>query len=484
MRKNVIEKMLKANKEFVPNEELKEKVYNASLKVELIGEDYEVKTSFIKKMSLIIAPVIVFIFCCVLIGISLGNERYRSIYIDINPSVEIVANRFDYIVDVNYLNDDAIIEYVDLSLKGEKLEKALNNILDKLEKEGYLENKEMIISVVTKNNFNGEEVLNNIKTKVNDYIQEKGKDLVVEGKTHSEEEKDVADEYKLSPAKYKLIEYILKLDATILLDDLKELTIEDLSELLNTLSGEKIEEILDKPFSPKDEKPFGDVDFDIIKDNHSDDEMERPEPEKHECTEDCPEDCEFAKPEHEKEERPEMERPEPEKHECTEDCPEDCEFAKPEHEKEERPEMERPELEKHECTEDCPEDCEFAKPEHEKEERPEMERPELEKHECTEDCPEDCEFAKPEHEKEERPEMERPEPEKHECTEDCPEDCEFAKPEHEKEERPEMERPELEKHECTEDCPEDCEFAKPEHEKEERPEMERPEPEKHNKDSK
>ncbi len=265
MRNNDFEKILINNNELCPSESLKKKVYDASSQVEPVKEHSKHKILFIKKLSFIITPVILLIICCFLTGIVLGNESYCYIYIDVNPSVEIVVNRFDYIVDVNYLNEDDAIEYVDIVLKSEKIEEGLNNFLDKLETEGYLENKEMIISVVAKNNSNSEEILKNIKSKVNNYITEKGKNLVIDGKTHSEEEKIAAEEHNLSPAKYKLIEYVLKLDETRLLDDLKNTSIEDLAKLLFELSGEKIEEILDKPFYPNREKPFGDVDFDSIK---------------------------------------------------------------------------------------------------------------------------------------------------------------------------------------------------------------------------
>ena len=70
------------------------------------------------------------------------------------------------------------------------------------------------------------------------------------------------------------------------------MTVEELAELLDTLSGEKIEEVLEKPFAPKDEKPFGDIDFEQIKGN----QHGKPEGEKHECTEECEENCPLANP--------------------------------------------------------------------------------------------------------------------------------------------------------------------------------------------
>ena len=400
MRTNDIEKMLKNNKEFTPSEALKQKVYNASLKVVPVEQIDKTKSSLFKTMSFIMAPAIVLIFCFTFIGISLSNERYLSLYIDINPSVEIVVNRFDYIVDVNYLNEDATIEYTELALKGEKIDKAINNILDKLETEGYLENKEMIISVVSKSSSAGEQLLNDVKVKASDYIKEKGKEVTVEGKTHTKEEKVAADEHQLSPAKYKLIEYILMFDETYLLEDLKTKSVEELSELLNELSGEIIEEVLEKPFDPKEEKPFGDVDVDSLKTNRpekSEHEIEKPEFPKHEEAkpeEDLPEGEEL--PEQPEEVKPEFpghdfERPEQEKHVCTEECPEDCELAnKPEFPSNEhvKPEEELPEGEK------TPEQSEEVKPGFSGHD---FERPEQEKHVCTEECPEDCELAnKPE----------------------------------------------------------------------------------------
>ncbi len=260
MKKNDIEKMLRKNKELVPSKTLKNKVYDASLQVISVEDSIQNKKLFAKKTPFIMITTVMLIFFSVLMAIRISNEGYYTVYIDVNPSIEIIVNRFDYIVDVNYLNN----EHFNIDVKKENIENTLKNILDRFKTEGYLENKEMIISLVSKDTSNSEEVLNNIKERVNDYIIEKGEKVSIEGRIHTEEEKEAAAEYNLSPAKYKIIEYLLKLEKTYTLEKLKNMSIEMLAEILNDLSGERIEEVLEKPFYPNEEKPFGDIDFDSI----------------------------------------------------------------------------------------------------------------------------------------------------------------------------------------------------------------------------
>ena len=350
MKRNEIETLIANCEELQPSKSLRKRVCTNKSNVVLQGEPSKTKISLFKRMTLIMTPLMLMLGLFIT-GITLANENYQSLYIDINPSVEIVLNRFDYIVKVNYLNMDAEEEYSTLTLKGKKLEQGVEEILTNLEEKGYLEKAEMLISVVSKKTDSGKQLLDKMETKANDFVQEKGKEVKVDCNMHTKEEKEAAEEHKLSPSKYKLIEYILLLDETLVLDELKEKTVEELAELVKTLTEEEIKEVLGKPFNPKDDKPFGDIKVEDLRPG---------KPEKHECTEECPEDCELAEDKGPHQGTKPEDGGKPEKHECTEECPEDCELAedKGPHQGTKPEDGGKPE--KHECTEECPEDCELA----------------------------------------------------------------------------------------------------------------------------
>jgi len=53
------------------------------------------------------------------------NKEYERVYLELNPSVEFVVNKYDKVLSVNYLNEDAENLYIDEKVKGIDLSKAI-----------------------------------------------------------------------------------------------------------------------------------------------------------------------------------------------------------------------------------------------------------------------------------------------------------------------------------------------------------------------
>jgi len=99
----------------------------------------------------------ILVAACLLLAVGLvGGSYYRNnmmitstVDIDVNPSIEISANRQDRVVKVKAVNDDAEAILADMDLKGTDLEVAVNAIIGAMVKEGYFttENREILVTI-------------------------------------------------------------------------------------------------------------------------------------------------------------------------------------------------------------------------------------------------------------------------------------------------------------------------------------------------
>ena len=83
---------------------------------------------------------------CFLVAVLLGGaiwglqiESYRTVYIDVNPSVALVLNRFGTVNDVQYQNADAARVLGSLALEGESAEDALESVMLACSSAGYFD---------------------------------------------------------------------------------------------------------------------------------------------------------------------------------------------------------------------------------------------------------------------------------------------------------------------------------------------------------
>ena len=112
-----------------------------------------------------------------------------------------IANQFAGVIAEN--NGDIGYNFMNKCIGGE-------STLDTMARLGAIPYTVLPPFTIPADTSNSEEVLNNIKERVNDYIIEKGEKVSIEGRIHTEEEKEAAAEYNLSPAKYKIIEYLFR----------------------------------------------------------------------------------------------------------------------------------------------------------------------------------------------------------------------------------------------------------------------------------
>ena len=232
MKNKDIEKILSKSNSIAPSSNLKDRVIKECSSY--IPEAKPKKNYFPLKRMIAFATMFVILLTGTFTGVGLHNEKYESIYIDVNPSVELIINRFNVINEINYLGDDALETFSSVSLKGKKLDDGLNVMMETLDKKGYFQEAEMYISISSERGEKASKLLEDIYTKAQTYKNDKGYSVNINKESFSKEEKEEAREHDLSPTKYRIIKEIIENDEEFSMDDfddLKDHSMKDLKDI-------------------------------------------------------------------------------------------------------------------------------------------------------------------------------------------------------------------------------------------------------------
>ena len=236
------EKIFKQSEEITPRADLKNEIL-AKAKQEMATtaikkEKKSPRISPLAKRLVSIAACFVFVF--ILIGgvLGLGNENYQTVYIDVNPSVALNVNRFGKVSSVKYLNDDAKEALDGIKLNGLSAEDALEKMITAYDEEGYFDiNAEIYISAVSEKNKNADKLLAKLSERAEKI---KGnRNYSVSTTKLTAEDRAEADEYGISPGKYRIISEIIEKHPNYTVEDLKDKSMAELKELLTKNKGNK-----------------------------------------------------------------------------------------------------------------------------------------------------------------------------------------------------------------------------------------------------
>lgn len=121
-----------------------------------------------------------------MIGVGTGVYAYQKPYayidVDINPSVEITTNWFQRIIQVKAFNTDGENIIRELSLKHQPLDTGINALLDEVDKQGYLQDKEksaVLFTVSGQNTNDVQEIQKEIREVAEPKVKEINPDAVV-----------------------------------------------------------------------------------------------------------------------------------------------------------------------------------------------------------------------------------------------------------------------------------------------------------------
>ena len=179
-----------------------------------------------------------FVLAFILIGgmLGLGNENYQTVYIDVNPSVALNVNRFGKVSRVEYLNEDAKKALNGIKLKGLSAEDAFEIMITAYDENGYFDgNAEIYISAVSEKNKNADKLLAKLSERAEKI---KGnRNYSVNTTKLTAEDRAEADEYGISPGKYRIISEIIEKHPSYTIEDLKDKSMAELKDMLTNGIG-------------------------------------------------------------------------------------------------------------------------------------------------------------------------------------------------------------------------------------------------------
>lgn len=240
------------------------------------------------KVSPVIKTVSALAACFLLCFISLALLSIRAnatIYLDVNPSVELNINCFDRVVSAQASNADGEAILKDMDLKNTRLNVALNAILGSMVRCGYLSESSgtILISVECPNQERADQLRQDVSSRVKqdmDSMIHTGTVLSQEVQSDDTLE-DLAQQYNITQGKAALIQELVAEHPELKYEDLAKLTMTELVKALEEQDidigdhlEDAVEEIFDTvednvPVVTADDEPDDDPDDDP--DNDTDD---------------------------------------------------------------------------------------------------------------------------------------------------------------------------------------------------------------------
>lgn len=180
-----------------------------------------------------------------------------TVTIDINPSVELLLNEDDEIVEINPINEDAkaLIENQE-HFKGMNIDTAIRNLIQSAINQGYIMNDDnyILVNVVSENAEKKALVQEKLENAFTRESMRHNRPLDVRNMVRelSENAKEQAQNMQMSGAKYELVQTILETSNTYTFEELENQSIRALFNILTEQNGD---EASFPPMGPRDNMP-------------------------------------------------------------------------------------------------------------------------------------------------------------------------------------------------------------------------------------
>lgn len=200
-----------------------------------------------KRMNIIILSAVAacFVFCT---AMYLYRNLYveSTVYLDVNPSVELQTNTKQEVVKAVAHNEDGEKILADMELEHTDVDVALNAVLGSMVKQGYLsEAKHMILlSVEGKNQAKADMMCKRLRTEVDNCLQS----LLGKGKVYAQSiqsDNQIAEQakkYGITPGKVIFIQEILEENPQLDFETLAKMPMSELEKYVDYEEDDKSEE--------------------------------------------------------------------------------------------------------------------------------------------------------------------------------------------------------------------------------------------------
>ncbi len=192
----------------------------------------------------------ILVAACLLLAVGLvGGSYYRNnmmitatVDIDVNPSIEISANRQDRVVKVEAVNSDAEAILDGMELKGTDLEVAVNAIIGAMVKQGYFtaENREILVTVYHEDAAKAQSIRSVVVSDIDAALKASGSEAAILNQTVTSDDTaaDFAKEQGISLGKAVFVLNLAALDDSL---NAKELAALSLRELTAVIQKQKLD---------------------------------------------------------------------------------------------------------------------------------------------------------------------------------------------------------------------------------------------------
>lgn len=158
--------------------------------------------------------------------------------IDVNPSVELLVNRFGKVIDVEAYNEDGEEILQGINVRHINYEKAIDELIYAMEQNGYLtEDETMFLTVQTATVNKENSMVNDLKTKIDSIIKLKYENMESEVFAVTEEVRTSAHEKQMTPAKYLAISELQQFDTTATYESCRNHSMNEINQMIEKHGG-------------------------------------------------------------------------------------------------------------------------------------------------------------------------------------------------------------------------------------------------------
>lgn len=225
-----------------------------------VGYEIDVQSSSLHQYYKWMKPASIAAALIMVIGLSFGVYSYATPYsyidIDINPSVEITTNRYDKVLKVEALNEDANKLIKGLSWKNKEVEKVVDLLIKDAIAQGYLKQDQdntVVLSLVSDDDKRSEILEKKISQSAKHQLEDSNVTSEVYVHKANLKTRKVARSLGMTTGKHKLVQKLEDIDPQIDVKAVEQLTVKKIVEAIK--EKRKISQEKNK------DKVIGDEDF-------------------------------------------------------------------------------------------------------------------------------------------------------------------------------------------------------------------------------